>query len=67
MAALSTPLYPHRRKLDGSADLICLSCLGTITLSDEEAANESHLDHDCLSSPLFIASTRVPYSRTTEA
>jgi hypothetical protein len=29
--------YPHRRKLDGSFDLICLNCLATIAPANQEA------------------------------
>jgi hypothetical protein len=44
--------YPHRRKMDGSFDSICLNCLGTIA-RDEDVSDATDLDlsHSC--SPAF--------------
>jgi hypothetical protein len=40
--------YPHRRKLDGSLDFICLNCLATIAKSSDEAELEAReKEHVC--------------------
>jgi hypothetical protein len=28
-------LYPHRKKMDGSANVLCLNCLATIAMEQE--------------------------------
>jgi hypothetical protein len=48
MTSLRPVFYPHRRKLDGSFDSICLNCLATIaTSSDETELENSEKEHVC--------------------
>jgi hypothetical protein len=46
--------HPQRLKMDGSSDLICLNCLGTITASDK--ANQIEADSHHICHPSFSAS-----------
>ena len=46
MMATAAPLYPHRKKLDGSSNLLCLNCLATIAEEQEEGGG---LRHVCVS------------------
>lgn len=43
--------FPHRRKQDGSDDMVCLSCFKTLSPKDLEAPNAIHTveehDHIC--------------------
>ena len=47
MADQATALHPHRLKMDGSSDSICLNCLATVVAkhSAEHSSNEAH--HIC--------------------
>jgi hypothetical protein len=48
MNSLRPQFYPHRRKLDGSLDSICLNCLATIaTSSDETELEAREKEHVC--------------------
>jgi hypothetical protein len=40
-------VYPHRRKMDGSTDSICLNCLGTIA-RDEDGDGDFDMSHNCI-------------------
>jgi hypothetical protein len=46
--------HPQRLKMDGSSDLICLNCLGTITANNEGSQTEADSHHIC--HPSFSAS-----------
>ncbi|MEO6803023.1 MAG: hypothetical protein ABI197_07250 [Granulicella sp.] len=49
MPKSSNALYPFRRKMDGSTDLICLNCLTTVSAQpDEEFATYPHICHSFL-------------------
>jgi hypothetical protein len=51
--------YPHRRKLDGSFDSICLNCLATVANSaDESELDEFDSLHVC-DSPAGMAGRKV--------
>ena len=48
MTSLRPEFYPHRRKLDGSFDSICLNCLATIATSTDETELEAReKEHVC--------------------
>jgi hypothetical protein len=39
MADQASVLHPHRLKMDGSSDSICLNCLGTIAAQRDDQPN----------------------------
>jgi hypothetical protein len=43
-------VYPHRRKMDGSSDSICLNCLGTIARDEDwdDDATDFDVSHNCI-------------------
>jgi len=45
MAEKSSASHPHRMKMDGSSDLICLNCLATVVAQHE--ADQPELQHVC--------------------
>jgi hypothetical protein len=51
-----TGLYPHRKKMDGSTDVLCLNCLATIAMEQEEGGYAPH--HVC--SPWLVAKREIP-------
>jgi hypothetical protein len=51
MADQASALHPHRLKMDGSSDLICLNCLATVTSSDDADLADTKAHHIC--SPHF--------------
>jgi hypothetical protein len=38
-------LYPHRKKMDGSSDALCLNCLATIAMEPEGADTAADVSH----------------------
>jgi hypothetical protein len=61
MTNLRPESYPHRRKLDGSFDFICLKCLATIATSSDETEREAHeKEHVC---SIFFPEDRVKTAR----
>jgi hypothetical protein len=56
-------VYPHRRKMDGSHDSICLNCLGTIEMSlDETEATDFDTSHICNTTFVAKRSASPQYS-----
>ena len=53
MPEQASSVHPQRLKMDGSSDLICLNCLGTITAkerADQTTAESRHICHPSFSS-----------------
>ena len=50
MTDLRESFFPHRRKLDGSYDSICLNCLATIGSGTQEELVRRDREHVCESS-----------------
>jgi hypothetical protein len=42
-------LYPHRKKMDGSSNVLCLNCLATIAVESDDAteAIDDAPQHTC--------------------
>jgi hypothetical protein len=53
MADQATATPPHRPKMDGSSDSICLNCLGTVAAKQEVDPSDVQLRHVC--APSFTA------------
>jgi hypothetical protein len=52
-------VYPHRKKMDGSSNVLCLNCLATIEM--EQNAPETIGDtQDHICSPWLLQSGRFP-------
>jgi hypothetical protein len=49
MAEQASVSHPHRLKMDGSSDLICLNCLATVAAQHE--ADQSQLQHEHVCPP----------------
>ena len=47
MTDLRESFFPHRRKLDGSYDFICLNCLATIGSETQEELERRDKEHIC--------------------
>jgi len=47
MPELASSVHPQRLKMDGSSDLICLNCLGTITAKDKTDQADADTNHIC--------------------
>jgi hypothetical protein len=53
MPEVASSVHPQRLKMDGSSDLICLNCLGTITAkerAEQTTAESRHICHPSFSS-----------------
>ena len=65
MTNVRAEFYPHRRKLDGSFDSICLNCLATIFTSRSETELEEHeKEHVCykfVSEDRLMTGGRLPF------
>ena len=62
MPEIASSVHPQRLKMDGSSDLICLNCLGTITakdVADQADADMRHICHPSFSS--VRSSTQRPH------
>jgi len=53
MAEQASAAHPHRLKMDGSSDSICLNCLATVAAKHETDQSDVELHHVCL--PSFSA------------
>jgi hypothetical protein len=53
MADQASATHPHRPKMDGSSDSICLNCLATVTAKHEADKPDVRLNHVC--GPYFTA------------
>jgi hypothetical protein len=53
MAEQASEAHPHRLKMDGSSDSICLNCLATVAVKHEADHSDVSLRHVCL--PSFSA------------
>ncbi|MBB5317060.1 hypothetical protein HDF09_001729 [Edaphobacter lichenicola] len=49
--AAATP--PHRPKMDGSSDSICLNCLATVVSKHEQEADKSNVESHHICAPYF--------------
>lgn len=47
MTEIASSVHPQRLKMDGSSDLICLNCLGTITAKDGADKDDADIRHIC--------------------
>ena len=47
MPEQASSVHPQRLKMDGSSDLICLNCLGTITANDKTDQADAATPHIC--------------------
>jgi hypothetical protein len=47
MSEQASSVHPQRLKMDGSSDLICLNCLGTITAKDKIDQTDAATPHIC--------------------
>ena len=45
MTEIASSVHPQRLKMDGSSDLICLNCLGTITAKDGADKDDADIRH----------------------
>ena len=65
MTNTRTEFYPHRHKLDGSFDSICLNCLATIFTSNNEteleAHEKEHVCHKFVSDDRLMKDSRLPF------
>jgi hypothetical protein len=59
MADQAPAIHPHRPKMDGSSDSICLNCLATVASKQEQEADKSGvaLRHICHS---YFSARRTP-------
>jgi hypothetical protein len=53
MADQAPATHPHRPKMDGSSDLICLNCLATVAAKHDADQSDVQLHHVC--GPYFTA------------
>lgn len=65
MTEQASSVHPQRLKMDGSSDLICLNCLGTITANDRSGYAETDSRHIC--HPSFSASRSSALQRPPNA
>jgi hypothetical protein len=47
MADQATATHPHRPKMDGSSDSICLNCLATVAAKQAVDQSDVQLRHVC--------------------
>jgi hypothetical protein len=47
MPELASSVHPQRLKMDGSSDMICLNCLGTITKKEQADHADADTHHTC--------------------
>ncbi|WP_158944762.1 hypothetical protein [Granulicella sp. S190] len=57
MAEQATAAHPHRPKMDGSSDLICLNCLATVVAKHDAGQSSGESLHIC--NPSF-SGRRIP-------
>jgi hypothetical protein len=62
MADQASITHPHRPKMDGSSDLICLNCLGTITTKHGADKSDIYQNHICHTS---FSARRSPNQQQT--
>jgi hypothetical protein len=52
-------VYPHRKKMDGSSNALCLNCLATIAMEQDTAERGGHIPHH-ICSPWLSAEREIP-------
>jgi hypothetical protein len=52
-------VYPHRKKMDGSSNVLCLNCLATIAMEQDAAETVGHTPHH-ICSPWLSAEREIP-------
>ena len=62
MAEQASALHPHRPKMDGSSDSICLNCLATVAVQHDADQLDISLHHVCL--PAFSPRRNTPLQQT---
>ena len=62
MAEQASALHPHRPKMDGSSDSICLNCLATVAVQHDAEQLDISLHHVCL--PAFSPRRNAPLQQT---
>jgi hypothetical protein len=55
MANQAAATHPHRPKMDGSSDSICLNCLATVVSKHEQEADKSGVELRHICNPHFSA------------
>jgi len=59
MANPAAAAHPHRPKMDGSSDSICLNCLATVASKHEHEVGESSVEAHHICHP-YISGRRTP-------
>jgi hypothetical protein len=62
MAEQASATHPHRLKMDGSSDSICLNCLATVAANQEADHPDLLSHHVCL--PSFTARRSTPLQQS---
>jgi hypothetical protein len=52
-------VYPHRKKMDGSSNVLCLNCLATIAMEQDAAGTVGHAPHH-ICGPWLSAEREIP-------
>ena len=52
-------LYPHRKKMDGSSNVLCLNCLATIAMEQEATETTGYAPHH-VCSPWLMGKREIP-------
>jgi hypothetical protein len=63
MPEVASSVHPQRLKMDGSSDLICLNCLGTITAKDRAEQTDADTHHICHPSLSSVRSSTPQHPR----
>jgi len=59
MVDSAAALYPHRKKMDGSCNVLCLNCLATISMEQEATGAGGYAPHH-VCSPWLVAKREIP-------
>jgi hypothetical protein len=51
--------YPHRKKMDGSSNALCLNCLATIAMEQDAAEIVEHTPHH-ICNPGLLVEREIP-------
>ncbi len=62
MAEQPSATHPHRLKMDGSSDSICLNCLATVAAKQEVDQSGVEMHHVCL--PSFSVRRTTPLQQS---
>lgn len=55
-------LYPHRKKMDGSSNVLCLNCLATIAVESDDATEAIGDTPQHICGPWLEAARELPGS-----